>query len=69
MSENLYDILSEVELQRIGSCIGTINDKMQSITSEYYNSDTYMSLNYMIEKLKPVMNDVKVLSNILGIEE
>lgn len=68
MGDNLFKILDKEQLKRIGYCIDTINDNMKSITSEYHNSNTYMSQHYIIEKLKPILNDVNVLSNILGMD-
>lgn len=53
--------MSDEERKKIISCIANIEDKMKSITLEVCSPNNKPYKGYILEKAKPILNDIQVI--------
>lgn len=56
--------MNEEERKKIISCIRTIDDKMNAIKLEVLPPNNKPYKGYILEKAKPILNDIQVIINI-----
>ena len=59
--------MKEYEKRRIENCIYNIQDKLEAIKSEINLEKPYKY--YILEKIEPIINDVKCIKSICESEE
>lgn len=56
--------MDEEERKRMISCVANIEDKMNSIKLELYPPHNKTYKGYILEKAKPILNDIQVIISI-----
>ena len=57
-----YDDEQNIDIKKLRNCAYTILDNAQAIMMECHNENPYPG--YLLEKIKPIENDLKVIKSI-----